>query len=114
MGIADLGPKSNLILNADIIVKAYEAPQAKDHLSILSYNIGFGVGPVQVTVGETKPRSEFLHNLDEIARVVEETSADILLLQEVDLKFEYVSSTVVDIISSSDHLPVHVVPKLRD
>ena len=85
MGIADLGPKSNLILNADIIVKAYEAPQAKDHLSILSYNIGFGVGPVQVTVGETKPRSEFLHNLDEIARVVEETSADILLLQEVDL-----------------------------
>ena len=25
-------------------------------------------GPVQVTVGETKPRSEFLHNLDEIAR----------------------------------------------
>ena len=96
--------------------------------------------------------------------MVEETSADILLLQEVDLnsrrshylnqlhhlqerlawpyaacnrnqihqqvtypelakrhdfvffssEFEYVSSTVVDNISSSDHLPVHVVPKLRD
>ncbi|MCZ6635239.1 MAG: hypothetical protein O7G87_17710, partial [bacterium] len=85
MGIFDLGLKSRFIRNADIIVKPYEAPTPKGHLSVLSYNIGFAVGPVQKTVGETRAKSEYLHNLNEIVRVVEETDADILLLQEVDL-----------------------------
>ena len=85
MGIFKLGPASKFFRNAGTIVKPFQPQVTRDQLNVMSYNMGFDVGPVQNTLGETKSESEYLHSLDEIVRIVEESETDILLLQEVDL-----------------------------
>ena len=85
MGVFNLGPGSEFIADDGTIVKPYKTAVPKGPLSVLSYNIGFASGPVQNTLADARSASEYRHNLDEIARVAEETDAGILLLQEVDI-----------------------------
>ncbi|MCP4348490.1 MAG: hypothetical protein GY795_23650 [Desulfobacterales bacterium] len=71
--------------DADIIVKPIDDVQHQGPLGILTYNIGFAVGPYQESLGVHKELSVLQENLDAIVQTVNETHADILLLQEVDL-----------------------------
>ncbi|MCP4103925.1 MAG: hypothetical protein GY749_00070 [Desulfobacteraceae bacterium] len=77
--------KSEWQKEADIIVKPIDDVQPKGPLGILAYNIGFAVGPYQESLGVHKELSVLQRNLDAIVQTVNETHADILLLQEVDL-----------------------------
>lgn len=54
-------------------------------LRVLSYNLGFGAGPMQHTLADEHPQSFFTANLDKFIDLVRTEDADIVLLQEVDL-----------------------------
>ncbi len=56
-----------------------------EELRVLSYNLGFAAGPVQITLADDHPESFYTSNLDKFIELVRAKKANILLLQEVDL-----------------------------
>lgn len=68
-----------------IRVKSYDPPEVRDGLRVITYNIGWAVGPYQETIKDRIELEAYKRNLDEIVRVVVEMNADIVLLQEVEL-----------------------------
>jgi endonuclease/exonuclease/phosphatase family metal-dependent hydrolase len=57
----------------------------KSALRVMTYNMGWAVGPVQKAVRDQIELGAYQENLDEIVRVIKDNDVDIVLLQEADV-----------------------------
>lgn len=71
--------------DANWVVKPYGEVKDKTSLRVMTYNLGWAVGPVQKAVRDKIALQAYLDHLDEVVQVIQQKDADVVLLQEVDV-----------------------------